>query len=62
MDTFAAFLKALKAGELEPFIKSEPVPETQGKLLLVPTCVVILHWVSMYPPIYIFLKYETFFF
>jgi len=32
MDTLTAFLKALKAGELEAHIKSEPVPETQGNV------------------------------
>jgi protein disulfide isomerase family A protein 3 len=30
MDTFGEFLTALKAGELEPWMKSEPVPEIQG--------------------------------
>lgn len=30
MDNLRAFLTSLKAGELEPYLKSEPVPETQG--------------------------------
>jgi len=28
VESFADFLKKLKAGELEPFLKSEPIPET----------------------------------
>jgi len=32
MDNLEAFLKALKAGELEAHVKSEPVPETQGNV------------------------------
>ena len=34
METFASFLKSLKAGELEPFIKSEPIPESQGNVIV----------------------------
>jgi len=34
MDNLEAFLNKLKAGELEAFIKSEPVPETQGNVLV----------------------------
>ena len=30
MDSFGEFLTALKAGELEPYMKSEAIPETQG--------------------------------
>ena len=34
MDNLDAFLTKLKAGELEAFVKSEAVPETQGELAL----------------------------
>lgn len=30
MDTFEAFLTKLRAGELEPYLKSEPIPEQDG--------------------------------
>jgi protein disulfide isomerase family A protein 3 len=32
MDTFGEFLTQLAAGELEPYMKSEPVPDTQGNV------------------------------
>jgi len=34
METFEAFLKSLIAGELEPHVKSEPVPEQDGGVLV----------------------------
>uniref|UniRef100_A0A2P2HY11 Protein disulfide-isomerase n=1 Tax=Hirondellea gigas TaxID=1518452 RepID=A0A2P2HY11_9CRUS len=34
MDTFESFLKELKAGTLTAFIKSEPIPETQGNVIV----------------------------
>lgn len=34
VETFAEFLKKLKAGELEPFVKSEPIPESQGNVIV----------------------------
>lgn len=34
METFADFLKALKEGSLTPFVKSEPVPESQGNVIV----------------------------
>ena len=34
MDSLKAFLSALKAGELEAHIKSKPVPEEQGPVLI----------------------------
>ena len=35
--TFAAFVKSYFAGEVEAFVKSEPVPESQGNLKKVTT-------------------------
>lgn len=34
MDTFDAFMKKLQAGELDAFVKSEPIPETQGDVIV----------------------------
>ncbi|KAF2366681.1 disulfide isomerase [Trinorchestia longiramus] len=34
VETFESFVKQLKAGELEPFVKSEPIPESQGDVIV----------------------------
>ncbi|XP_018008830.1 protein disulfide-isomerase A3 [Hyalella azteca] len=34
LESFESFLKQLKAGELEPFVKSEPIPEIQGNVIV----------------------------
>merc|ERR1712042_381959 len=34
MESFEEFLKSLKAGELDPYLKSEPVPEQDGPVLV----------------------------
>lgn len=34
MDNFDAFLKSLKAGEVDAFVKSEPVPDSQGNVIV----------------------------
>ena len=34
METFETFLKQLLAGELEPYMKSEPVPDQDGPVLV----------------------------
>jgi len=34
METFEAFLKDLKAGSLEPYMKSEPIPDQDGSVLV----------------------------
>lgn len=34
MESFEEFLKSLKAGELEPYLKSEPVPDQDGPVLV----------------------------